>query len=77
MPVSHSVLHTSITLSEANNVFCYNGPALVKVKPGSYTLPGLSAALWHAVLASGVVARDALLDGLSVSLSVERLCLCL
>jgi hypothetical protein len=76
MPHSHSVLHSSITLSQASNVFCYNGPGLVKVQPGSYTLPGLKAALWHAVLASGVVARDALPDGLSASLSLERLSLC-
>lgn len=58
-----SVLHAAVAVSASNNVFCYNGPAQVEVKPDIYTLPGLSMALWHSVLASGIVDRDSLPDG--------------
>jgi hypothetical protein len=52
--VRETILHSKVALCEDNNVFCYNGPTLAKVRGGTYTLASLSAALWHAVVATGV-----------------------
>ena len=58
----NSALHGPVALTDANNVFCYNGPARVEIRPGTYTLAALAAALWHAVLASGVVDPEGVLE---------------
>ena len=53
-----TILHAPVTVNEDTNVFCYNGPALAKVKGGGYSLAQLAAALWHGVMASGALAHD-------------------
>jgi len=50
------VLFDGVTISRLRA--SSNGPSLAKVKQGIYSLPQLAAALWHGVLASGVLPQD-------------------
>ena len=55
-----TLLQSAVTINEGNNVFCYNGPTLARVKAGTYSLAQLAAKLWNGVMASGLVPQDLL-----------------
>ena len=53
----NTILHTAVDVTDENNIFCYNGPTVAKIKGGTFTLVQLAAALRHAVLGATVSTR--------------------